>query len=132
MQTVPYNVSDVTRINTRLGFVTTIIFDTDEIVEKAVSGFEAGWHIVLYKNKLFVSAIPIEQQSFEDQDEEVDAVKVNRFEPSPREWHTNLFVSTNKHNYSMDLNIIPKGTYAHVVQYHYPEKEKDGSRKTES
>lgn len=54
MQTVFYNIEDVTRINTRLGFVTTIIFDVDEVVEQAVSGFEAGWNVVLYKNKLFV------------------------------------------------------------------------------
>ena len=38
MQTVSYNASDVTRINTRLGFVTTIIFESDEIVER---GFAA-------------------------------------------------------------------------------------------
>lgn len=126
MQTVSYNIKDVTRINTRLGFVTTIIFDADEIVEQAISGFEAGWHVVLYKNKLFVNAVPIEQPSFDDQnqDEAVDTAKMNRFEPSPKEWHTNLFVSTNKRNYSMDLNIIPQGTYAHVVQYRYPEQEK--------
>lgn len=124
MQTVPYNVEDVTRINTRLGFVTTIIFDDNEVVEKAVSGFEAGWQVVLYKNKLFVNAVPIEQQSSEDRDEEVDTVKMSRFEPSSKEWHTNLFVSTNKRNYSMDLNIISQGTYAHVVQYRYPEKER--------
>ena len=74
MQTVSYNAQDVTRINTRLGFVTTIIFDDDEAVEKAVAGFEAGWHVVLYKNKLFVSAVPIEQQSAEDQDEKGEAV----------------------------------------------------------
>lgn len=124
MQTVSYNASDVTRVNTRLGFVTTIIFDVDEIVEEAVSGFEAGWHVVLYKNKLFVSAVPIEQPSDEGQDEEVDTVKMNRFEPSAKEWHTNLFVSTSKRNYSMDLNIVPHGTYAHVVQYQYPDEER--------
>lgn len=122
MQTVLYNIEDVTRINTRLGFITTIIFDVDEVVEKAVSGFEAGWHVVLYKNKLFVNAAPIDQQSVEDQD--IENAKMSRFEPSPKEWHTNLFVSTNKRNYSMDLNIVPQGSYAHVVQYRYPEKEK--------
>ena len=124
MQTVFYNAEDVTRINTRIGFVTTIIFDEDEIVEKAISGFEAGWHVVLYKNKLFVNAAPIEQLSTESQDEEIETNKMSRFEPSPKDWHTNLFVSTNKRHYSMDLNIIPRGIYAHVVQYRYPDKER--------
>ena len=49
MQRVPYNQEDVTTINTRLGFVTTIIFDEEEVVEKAMAGFEAGWQVVLYK-----------------------------------------------------------------------------------
>lgn len=124
MQTVFYNIEDVTKINTRLGFVTTIIFDRDETVEKAISGFEAGWHIVLYKNKLFISAVPVAQELSQDLEDETETVKMKTFEPSSKDWQTNLFVSTNKRSYSMDLNIIPQGAYAHVVQYRYPEKEK--------
>lgn len=123
MQRVPYNQEDVTTINTRLGFVTTIIFDEEEVVEKAMAGFEAGWQVVLYKNKLFVMAVPIEQHATEDQDETSKSAATNRFEPSSQEWRTNLFVSTNKRNYSMDLTITPQGPYAHVVCYDYPEKQ---------
>ena len=123
MQKVPYNPQDVTTINTRLGFVTTIIFDDDEIVEKAISGFDAGWSITMYQNKLFISAVPVEQEFSQDQDQEAPNAAVRRFEPSPKDWRTNLFVSTNKRHYSMDLNIIPQGVYAHVVRYGYPEKE---------
>lgn len=120
VQKVPYNIEDVTKINTRLGFVTTIIFDDDEIVEKAISGFDAGWHILPYQNKLFVSPVPVEQEASENK--EGEELIVRKFEPLPKDWQTNLFVSTNKRSYSMDLNLIDKGTYAHVVSYWYPEK----------
>ncbi len=122
MQRVPYNKEDVTTINTRLGFVTTIIFDDDEVVEKAISGFDVGWSITPYQNKLFISAVPVEQEFFQEHEPEVDNAAVKRFEPSTKDWRTNLFVSTNKRSYSMDLNITPQGVYAHVVRYGYPEK----------
>lgn len=120
VQKVPYNIEDVTKINTRLGFVTTIIFDDDEIVEKAISGFDAGWQILPYQNKLFVSPVPVEQEASENK--EGEELIVRKFEPLAKDWQTNLFVSTNKRSYSMDLNLIDKGTYAHVVSYWYPEK----------
>lgn len=122
MQKISYNTEDVTKINTRLGFVTTIIFAEDEIVEKAVLGFDAGWHIIPYQNKLFVSPVPVEQEDSSEQ--EGEEIKVRKFEPLPKDWQTNLFVSTNKHSYSMDLNLVDKGSYAHIVRYFYPEKSK--------
>ena len=125
MQKVPYNVEDVTKINARLGFVTTIIFDNDEIVEKAISGFDAGWSITPYQNKLFISPAPVEQE-YSESDEETDS-EIKRFEPIAKDWKTNLFVSTTKRNYSMDLNLVDDVTsnknYAHVVRYSYPEKD---------
>jgi type IV secretion system protein VirB9 len=123
MQKVPYNKEDVTTINVRLGFVTTVIFDDDEIVEKAISGFEAGWSIIPYQNKLFISAVPVEQELPQETEAAGDSVKMKRFEPTARDWRTNLFVSTNKRSYSMDLNIVGQGIYAHVVRYWYPEKD---------
>lgn len=129
MQKVPYNKEDVTTINTRLGFVTTIIFDDDEIVEKAVSGFDAGWNITPYQNKLFISAMPVEQEFSQEAESVGEDVKIKRFEPTSRDWRTNLFVSTNKRSYSMDLNIIDQGIYAYVVRYWYPEKDQaDGEK----
>ena len=118
-----YNKEDVTTINTRLGFVTTIIFDGDEVVEKAISGFESGWSIIPYQNKLFITAVPVEQEFPKELEPEGENTSVKRFEPSSKDWQTNLFVSTNKRSYSMDLNIINQGIYAHVVCYGYPEKD---------
>ena len=137
VQKVYYNALDVTRINARLGFVTVIIFDEDEVVEKAVSGFEAGWKVTQHQNKLFVSPVPVEQEEAisvedrvgEDGSEGITEVEqsavVHKFEPSAKDWRTNLFVSTNKRNYSMDLNLVEaaRSNYAHIVEYSYPEKD---------
>lgn len=129
IQKVAYNIEDITKINTRLGFVTTIIFDEDEVVEKAISGFDAGWNITPYQNKLFISPVPVEQESSQNQEGETSIV--SKFEPSSKEWQTNLFVSTNRYSYSMDLNLVDKGAYAHIVRYWYPEKNKEAKNKQE-
>ena len=120
IQRVGYNAEDVTKINTRLGFITTIIFDEDEVVEKAISGFDLGWKIIPYQNKLFVTPVPVEQEHLEEGEE----AEVKKFEPIAGDWKTNLFVSTNKRSYSMDLELVDSGNknYAHIVQYWYPEK----------
>lgn len=129
MQKVSYNPEDVIKIDTRLGFVTTIVFDDDEIIEKAISGFEAGWNIVTYQNKLFISAVPVEQELAQESEQEIENVIMKKFEPSSKDWRTNLFVSTNKRHYSMDLNLTHRGPYAHVVCYIYPEKKQHNQEK---
>lgn len=126
MQRVPYNVEDVTKVNARLGFVTTVIFAEDEVVEKAIAGFAAGWSIIPYQNKLFISPIPVEQES----ETEGEVVR-QKFEPQSGDWQTNLFVSTNKRSYSMDLNLLSSENYAHIVRYWYPEAEKAYRNKQE-
>ena len=92
-------------------------------MKKLWQGLKQGGRLSCTKNKLFVMAVPIEQHATEDQDETSKSAATNRFEPSSQEWRTNLFVSTNKRNYSMDLTITPQGPYAHVVCYDYPEKQ---------
>lgn len=129
MQRISYNPENVTSINTKLGFITTIIFDDEEIVEKAVTGFETGWKVIAYQNKLFVSSVPVEQEALEDSEDKESEVK--KFEPTPKDWKTNLFVSTNKRSYSMDLNLVDEtnNNYAHIVQFSYPEKEAEHEEK---
>lgn len=65
--------------------------------------------------------MPVEQE-YSSNDE--SSAEMKRFEPIPKDWKTNLFVSTNKRSYSMDLNLIDGGNnnYAHIVRYYYPEQ----------
>ena len=69
--------------------------------------------------------MPVEQEHAEDEETDNDA-EVKRFEPISKDWKTNLFVSTTKRSYSMDLNLIDDAAgsrnYAHIVRYSYPEK----------
>ncbi len=127
VQSVLYNPQDIAKINAQLGFVTTVVFSEGELVEKAITGFDAGWKVEIFRNKLFIQPVPVEQQFVENIDDEGDDVGVSsgmqKFAPIPAQWFTNLFVSTNKRNYNMILNIAAANDrHAHIVQYDYLEE----------
>lgn len=123
IQHMSYNQDNVTKINAKIGFITTVIFADDEIVEKAVTGFDLGWKIIIYNNKLFITPTPVEQASLDDGEQPLELTK---FAPIPAEWRTNLFVSTNKRSYSLDLNLVEaNNNFAYIVNYSYPEQDKD-------
>lgn len=118
IQSVSFNAEDVAKINTKLGYITTVVFSENEIIDKAITGFDAGWKIESYGNKLFIMPIPVEQQT--DFDEEESLGGMMKYQPTAPEWNTNLFVSTNKRNYNMVLNIASSGDkHAHMVSFAY-------------
>ncbi|WP_243677289.1 TrbG/VirB9 family P-type conjugative transfer protein [Sodalis glossinidius] len=53
--------------------------------------------------------------SSEDGDEEVESERV--FEPQDKDWRTNLFVTTTKHFYSLELLLIDKGQPLSISRY---------------
>lgn len=99
IQSVSFNAEDVAKINTKLGYITTVVFSENEIIDKVITGFDAGWKIESFKNKLFIMPVPVEQQT--DFDEEEGAGGMTKYQPTPHEWNTNLFVSTNKRNFDV-------------------------------
>lgn len=118
IQSVSFNVEDVAKINTKLGYITTVVFSENESIDKAITGFDAGWKIESYKNKLFIMPVPVEQQA--ELDEEDSYAGMTKYQPTALEWNTNLFVSTNKRNYNMVLNITSAGDkHAHMVSFAY-------------
>ncbi len=118
IQSVSFNAEDVAKINTKLGYITTVVFSENETIDKAITGFDAGWKIESYGNKLFIMPIPVEQQT--DFDEEESSGGLMKYQPIAAEWNTNLFVSTNKRNYNMVLNIASSGDkHAHMVSFAY-------------
>lgn len=52
LQQVVYNPFNVTVVNTRPGFVTTLIFDNDEAVISAKPGFEEAWEATADANRV--------------------------------------------------------------------------------
>lgn len=121
MQQVSYNAQNATVINTRAGYVTTLVFSDDEAVISTQVGFVKGWSVTSEANRVYIRPAPITQPSVDVDGKEIQEV----FNPTAKDWKTNLFVTTTKHFYSLELSVLdgeemPKNL-AFVVTYRYPD-----------
>lgn len=128
MQQVDFNASNTTVVNAKLGFLTTVVFDSDEIILKAKSGFDSGWEISTEGNKVHINPRPAAQEQ-EIINEDGATEKITKlFEPTADEWHTNLFITSTKRDYSAELNLITpdnkKARPAFVINYQYPDEKR--------
>ncbi|WP_340617417.1 TrbG/VirB9 family P-type conjugative transfer protein [Xenorhabdus entomophaga] len=122
MQSVSYNASNTTVIKSKVGFLTTIVFDTGEAVISAKAGFNEGWNANSEDNVVYIFPRPVAQAI--DNGEGGTTKRV--FQPLVKEWDSNLLVRTTKRIYSFDLVLIGEGDKnqpAYVVQYKYPQEE---------
>lgn len=118
MQNVSYNSQNATVVNTRPGYVTTLLFDDDEAVIDAQAGFPKGWTVTKSDNRVGVSPNPITQPVTDASGNNVSQV----FLPTAKDWKTNLFVVTSKRDYSLELNVLDHDSpaQAFVIRYRYP------------
>lgn len=118
MQTIIYNSLNATVVNTRPGYVTTLLFDDDEEVIDALAGFPKGWTVTKSDNRVGVSPNPITQPVTDASGNNVNQV----FLPTAKDWKTNLFVVTSKRDYSLELNVLDSDSpaQAFVIRYRYP------------
>lgn len=121
MQQVSYNAQNATVINARAGYVTTLVFSDDEAVISTQVGFVKGWSVTSEANRVYIRPAPITQPSVDVDGKEIQEV----FNPTAKDWKTNLFVTTTKHFYSLELSVLdgeemPKNL-AFVVTYRYPD-----------
>lgn len=118
MQNVSYNSQNATVVNTRPGYVTTLLFDDDETVIDAQAGFPKGWTVTKNDNRVGVSPNPITQPVTDANGNNVSQV----FLPTATDWKTNLFVVTSKRDYSLELNVLDHDSpaLAFVIRYRYP------------
>lgn len=121
MQNVAYNSQNTTVLNTRVGYVSTLVFDDDEEVIEAEAGFENGWTVTKSANRVKIRPAPITQPVTDADGNTSKQV----FLPTSNDWKTNLFVTTSKRYYSLILNVIdddkPADGLAFVVRYQYPD-----------
>jgi len=112
MQSLNYNVQDVTQIKAKTGYVTAINFDNDEFILNISIGFNAGWEAIESGNKIFLKAIAYKY----DRD--------NLIEPYNEEWKTNMLVTTNKRFYAFNLELSESADEqtdnAFLVTFNYP------------
>lgn len=121
MQNVAYNSQNTTVLNTRVGYVSTLVFDDDEEVIEAEAGFENGWTVTKSANRVKIRPAPITQPVTDADGNTSKQV----FLPTSNDWKTNMFVTTSKRYYSLILNVIdddkPADGLAFVVRYQYPD-----------
>jgi len=121
MQNVAYNSQNSTVLNTRVGYVSTLVFDDDEEVIEAEAGFENGWTVTKSANRVKIRPAPITQPVTDADGNTSKQV----FLPTSNDWKTNLFVTTSKRYYSLILNVIdddkPADGLAFVIRYQYPD-----------
>jgi type IV secretion system protein VirB9 len=127
MQQVSYNGQNSTIINTRAGYVSTLVFADDEAVISTQVGFIKGWTIDKEANRVYIRPAPITQPVTGE-----DGTTVQQaFSPESKDWKTNLFVTTTQHFYSLELNVLDDGTPANnlafVVTWQYPDTTRKAS-----
>ncbi|QOL14011.1 TrbG/VirB9 family P-type conjugative transfer protein [Dickeya dianthicola] len=120
IQHVTYDSQNATVVNTRPGYLTTLLFDDDEAVLDAQTGFPKGWRVTKSDNRVDVSPNPVIQPVTEDNGNNVNKV----FLPTAKEWKTNLLVVTSKREYSLELNVLDNDSpsQAFIIRFHYPDE----------
>lgn len=130
-QFVSYNPQNTTVINSAVGYTTTLVFDDDETVISARTGFPQGWSVNKEDNLVYVEVKPVKQtvqNNNTDENGKQSSEVVNvALDPETDldRWRTNLFVRTTKRNYSMELNartFRQPDKIAFVVNYQYPQE----------
>lgn len=132
MQQVSYNASNTTVITAGVGYLSTLVFDDEETVLDARPGMEKGWDIKHDANRVYIRAVPIAQPVPGENGQQVNQV----FEPTSKDWVTNLFIVTTKRYYSVELHVQeagkPSGTISYVVSYTYPQETRAKAAKMEA
>lgn len=119
VQQIVYNPLNVTVVNTRPGFMTTLVFDSDEAVISARPGFEEAWEATPDANRVNIRPVALVQGAPGADGNTTQVV----IPPNSRDWHTNLLVVTTRRLYNIELNVIDDKSSqqpAFQVSYRYP------------
>ncbi|HFK3992018.1 TPA: P-type conjugative transfer protein VirB9 [Citrobacter freundii] len=124
VQQVVYNPLNVTVVSTRPGFMTTLVFDSDEAVISARPGFEEAWEATPDANRVSVRPVALVQGAPGADGNTTQVV----IPPNSRDWHTNLLVVTTRRLYNVELNVIDDKSPqqpAYQVSYRYPGEDRE-------
>ena len=133
-QVVSYNPQNTTVINSAVGYTTTLVFDDDETVISARTGFPQGWSVNKEDNLVYLEVQPVKQtvQNNSTDEEGKESSEVINVALDPENdldrWRTNLFVRTTKRNYSMELNaktFKQPDKIAFVINYPYNKQKEE-------
>ncbi|TKX28904.1 MULTISPECIES: P-type conjugative transfer protein VirB9 [Campylobacter] len=123
-----FNANDVFQINAKNGYVSVLEFGKDERIINTATGFAEGWDLIEKDNLLFIKPKAYKTQLIQQDENSTmeDSQTSQEFvvDPNPRDWKTNLIVTTNLNFYVFDLvlaNSNKKTTYK--LSFSYPEKD---------
>jgi len=116
---IVYNPNDVFNVYARDGFVTIIMFDKDEIITSAGTGFSGGWTISQRANVLRIIPKAYTTTLAKDKDTGETVAKKMVVVPNAKAWKTNLFVTTNKRTYMFNLFLSNKKAQ-YKITFKYP------------
>ncbi|WP_373626148.1 P-type conjugative transfer protein VirB9 [Klebsiella variicola subsp. variicola] len=128
VQQVVYNPLNVTVVSTRPGFMTTLVFDRDEAVISARTGFEEAWEATPDANRVNIRPVALVQGAPGADGDTTQVV----IPPNSRDWHTNLLVVTTRRLYNVELNVIDDKSPqqpAFQVSYRYPGEDREKDRR---
>lgn len=130
VQQVVYNPLNVTVVSTRPGFMTTLVFDSDEAVISARPGFEEAWEATPDANRVNVRPVALVQGAPGADGNTTQVV----IPPTNQDWHTNMLIVTTRRLYNVELNVIDDKSSqqpAFQVSYRYPVEDREkASRET--
>lgn len=130
VQQIVYNPLNVTVVNTRPGFMTTLVFDSDEAVISARPGFEEAWEATPDANRVNVRPVALVQGTPGANGNTTQVV----IPPNSQDWHTNMLIVTTRRLYNVELNVIDDKSPqqpAFQVSYRYPVEDREkASRET--
>ncbi|EAJ8787388.1 P-type conjugative transfer protein VirB9 [Campylobacter jejuni] len=123
-----FNANDIFQINAKNGYVSVLEFGKDERIINTATGFAEGWDLIEKDNLLFIKPKAYKTQLIQQDENSTmeDSQTSQEFvvDPNPRDWKTNLIVTTNLNFYVFDLvlaNSNKKTTYK--LSFSYPEKD---------
>lgn len=128
VQQVVYNPLNVTVVSTRPGFMTTLVFDSDEAVISARPGFEEAWEATPDANRVNIRPVALVQGAPGADGNTTQVV----IPPNSRDWHTNMQVVTTRRLYNVELNVIDDKSPqqpAFQVSYRYPGEAQEKARR---
>lgn len=128
VQQVVYNPLNVTVVSTRPGFMTTLVFDSDEAVISARPGFEEAWEATPDANRVNIRPVALVQGAPGADGNTTQVV----IPPNSRDWHTNLLVVTTRRLYNIELNVIDDKSSqqpAFQVSYRYAGEDREKARR---
>lgn len=125
-----YKANEVFKIVCKNGFVSVLEFGKDESIENIATGFSDGWDLIPKGNFLFIKPkVYITQPSVDEQTGEQIPQQI--VEPKPKEWQTNLIVTTNLNTYVFDLFVVDNNASSatYKLAFSYPQKIKEAKLK---